>query len=267
MNKDKINIYEKELKDFKEIKAEYEKELKKNKVLNEKINQLENTVNELKMNEERNKSNLKEDNKGAVNKEMEIKLWKLNNTVTELEQKRMQMELEKNLLFQENLRLSEKIKKVTNIQMNSIKDESKDPSQETSSNFVLNQEIYQRKLQEKDNLIEAEKEKFEKVKRELNEKNDQISVYKRLIEKKTKELRIVHKEKSNLEERFTVLESKKDKLENEFDSKLEKIQNQYIEEIDSYKYTLRHKEEMHQKEKVSNTNKNNDNKYIHKYLI
>jgi hypothetical protein len=251
VNKDKINIYEKELKDFKEIKAEYEKELKKNKVLNEKINQLENTVNELKMNEERNKSNLKEDNKGAVNKEMEIKLWKLNNTVTELEQKRMQMELEKNLLFQENLRLSEKIKKVTNIQMNSIKDESKDPSQETSSNFVLNQEIYQRKLQEKDNLIEAEKEKFEKVKRELNEKNDQISVYKRLIEKKTKELRIVHKEKSNLEERFTVLESKKDKLENEFDSKLEKIQNQYIEEIDSYKYTLRHKEEMHQKEKLS----------------
>lgn len=206
------------------------------------------------MNEERNK-NIKEDNKNIVNKEMEIKLWKLNNTVTELEQKRMQMELEKNLLFQENLRLSEKIKKFTSLQINNIvADESKDSSSQSQDRFStidMNQEAQQKKLQEKDNLIEEEKLKYEKVKNELNEKNDQITIYKRLIEKKTKELRSLHKDMSNLEERFTEIKNKKIKLENEFESKLEKIQNQYIEEINSYKYTLRHKEEMHQKEKVS----------------
>ena len=36
INKDKITLYEKELKDFQGLKTDYEKELKKNKVLNEK---------------------------------------------------------------------------------------------------------------------------------------------------------------------------------------------------------------------------------------
>ncbi|ORX77190.1 hypothetical protein BCR32DRAFT_295783 [Anaeromyces robustus] len=306
INKDKINIYEKELKDFREIKADYEKELKKNKVLNEKIIQLENTINELKTNEMKKKINEKDDNNinntnntnnnknnnnsnnsnnnngndDVINsnyKEMEIKLWKLNNTVTELEQKRMQMELEKNLLFQENLRLSEKIKKMTNLQINNLVDKEKDnnnnsnkdlkndtslsssslssnnsnSSISTSFDSHHHQQQQQQKLKEKDKIIEEEKKKYEKTKNELNEKIDQINLYKRLIEKKTKEIRNLNKDITNLEEKYSNLKDKNSKLEDEFDSKLEKIENKYHDEIESFKYTLKHKEILHQKEKLS----------------
>ncbi|OUM64353.1 hypothetical protein PIROE2DRAFT_8908, partial [Piromyces sp. E2] len=251
VNKDKINIYEKELKDFKEIKADYEKELKKNKVLNEKINQLENSINELKSNESRNKVSGSEESK-AANKEMELKLWKLNNTVNELEQKRMQMELEKNLLFQENLRLTDKLKKVTtDIQINTLGREEKEEEEKSKSNQLLSSEIQNQKLQEKDKIIEGEREKSENLKKELNEKMDQLNIYKRLIEKKTKEIRSLNKEVTNLEEKCTELKDKKIKLENTFDDKLERIKNQYQEEINSLKSILKHKEELHEKEKLS----------------
>jgi len=245
VNKDKINIYEKELKDFKEIKADYEKELKKNKVLNEKIIQLENTINELKTNETRNKFNAKEEAK-VIDKEMEIKLWNLNNTVQELEQKRMQMELEKNLLFQENLRLSEKLKNALSSQK--MINHGGEGSQESS---VSQEAQQQRKLKEKDDMIEAKNEKYEKLKKELNEKIDQLSIYKRLIEKKTKEIRTLNKEMNNLEKQYAELNDEKVKLENTFDTKLEKMKNKYQDEINSYKYTLKYKEELHQKEKLS----------------
>ncbi|ORX49019.1 hypothetical protein BCR36DRAFT_71498 [Piromyces finnis] len=245
INKDKINIYEKELKNYKEIKTEYEKELKKNKVLNEKINQLEKSINELKLNESKNK--VANDDKGQTNKEMELKLWKLNNTISELEQKRMQMELEKNLLFQENLRLTDKLKKVTDIQITTTIGEE----DQLKSNQVASLETQNQKLQEKDEIITLEKERCENLKKELNEKQDQLNVSKRLLEKKVKEIRSLTKDMNNLENQYTELKDKKIKLENSFDDKLDKIKRQYQEEINSYKSILKHKEELHEKEKLS----------------
>jgi len=215
---------------------------------------LENSINELKTTEARNKFNhAKEESKAAaVDKEMEIKLWNLNNTVQELEQKRMQMELEKNLLFKENLRLTEKLKNVSSTSQKFLvgttitKDEchNKESSLDNSS---VGSEIPSKE----DRMdLDYNHDKYDQMKKELNEKSDQLNHYKRLIEKKTKEIHSLNKKITNLEEENAELNSEKVKLENNFDIKLEKIRNQYQAEITTYKNTLKYKTELHQKEKV-----------------